>query len=260
GDENVGDKAITQGTLSAGANYIVAYTGNTLTITQATLHVAADHKTKTYGDSDPALTYVATSADFKNGDTSAILTGALSRTGDENVGDKAITQGTLSAGANYIVAYTGNTLTIGQRSVVATADNLAKTAGQPDPALTYSLNPGGLLSGDALVGSLGRDSGELAGAYAIRQGSLAAPSANYLLTFVGGTLTIVAASSAPPPSAFVFEPADFSGILSGPTPPGGNPPAAPGARCSGDDTDGCLLPYPANQAIPPFITFDTASL
>jgi hypothetical protein len=44
--------------------------------------------------------------------TAAVLTGALTRALGEAAGSYAISQGTLSANANYTIAFTGNTLVI----------------------------------------------------------------------------------------------------------------------------------------------------
>ena len=82
------------------------------TITPAALTVTADAKSKAYGDADPALTYTATGLVGKDK-----LTGELSRAEGENVGDYAITQGTLSAGSNYSIHFTSANLTITARPV-----------------------------------------------------------------------------------------------------------------------------------------------
>jgi hypothetical protein len=47
-----------------------------------------------------------------NGDNSDVFTGSLSRAPGENVGTYPITEGSLSAGGNYTIVYTGNDLTI----------------------------------------------------------------------------------------------------------------------------------------------------
>jgi hypothetical protein len=101
--ENDGTYVINQGTLSAGSNYNIVYTGANLTISPASLTVTAVAKSKVYGASDPPLTYVATG--FVNGDTSSILTGSLSRVSGQNVGNYSIIQSTLSAGSNYTIKF-----------------------------------------------------------------------------------------------------------------------------------------------------------
>src|SRR5205823_8814983 len=138
----------------------------------ATLAIAADHKTKTYGAADPALTYVATG--FQFGDTAAtVLTGLLSRAPGENVGSYAISQGTLVANANYTISFTGHDLVIEAATLAIAADHKTKTDGAADPALTYVAT--GFQFGDTaatvLTGSLPRAPGENVGSHAISQGT-----------------------------------------------------------------------------------------
>src|SRR5258707_5599470 len=93
------------------SNYTIAFTGNTLSITPATLTVKADPQTKVYGQGDPTLSYVATGFQFS--DTAAtVLTGSLARVAGENVGSYAIGQGSLASNSNYTIAFTGNNLSI----------------------------------------------------------------------------------------------------------------------------------------------------
>src|SRR5207249_11275879 len=66
---------------------------------------------------------------------------------------------------------------------------------QADPALTYQLSSGSLVSGDSFSGALTRAAGENLGAYSILQGTLTAGT-NYDLTYVGADLTISAGNSA----------------------------------------------------------------
>ncbi|MEN2489541.1 MBG domain-containing protein [Flavobacterium sp. B11] len=71
----------------------------TLTITATTGH------TKVYGTADPVFNYTASG--FANGDTNAILSGLLTRDAGENVGKYNIKLGTINAGADYVIAFTG---------------------------------------------------------------------------------------------------------------------------------------------------------
>ncbi|AOC96677.1 PKD domain protein [Flavobacterium anhuiense] len=71
----------------------------TLTITAATGH------TKVYGTTDPVFNYTALG--FANGDTNSILSGLLTRDAGENVGKYNINLGTINAGADYVIAFTG---------------------------------------------------------------------------------------------------------------------------------------------------------
>jgi hypothetical protein len=186
--ENVGTYAIQQGTLALNSNYTLTYVGADLTITPRNLSVTADAKTKVYGDSDPALTY--THGTLYNGDTDSVFTGALARVAGENVGTYAIQQGTLSAGSNYNILFTGANLSITPRDLTITADAKTKVYGDSDPALTYTHGP--LYNGDTdsvFTGALTRAPGENVGTYAISQGTLSAGT-NYNILFVEANFSI----------------------------------------------------------------------
>ncbi len=97
--ENAGSYDITQGTLSANKNYTLTFVPAKLTINPAALTVTPEAKSKTYGETDPELTY--TVSGLKNSDKAeTVLTGALSRVSGENVGEYTIQQGTLEVETN----------------------------------------------------------------------------------------------------------------------------------------------------------------
>lgn len=73
--------------------------------------------------------------------------------------------------------------------ITVTADTQAKTVGQSDPELTYSITNGKLFGTDNFTGKLSRKSGEIIGEYAINKGTLALTT-NYNLTFVPAKFTI----------------------------------------------------------------------
>ncbi len=210
--EQAGSHAISQGTLAADANYTIAFSGNTLTITPAPLTVTAHAQSKVYGTDDLALTetatgFVDTTVDGVTLDDTAatVLTGQLSRTPGETVsgGPYAITQGTLAA-SNYKITFTGSTLTIAPAPLSVAANPQTKVYGTDDPTLTESATGfvdttvDGVTIDDtpatALTGQLARTPGETVsgGPYAISQGTLAADS-NYKITFIGSTLAITPA-------------------------------------------------------------------
>src|SRR5207244_1616829 len=110
--------------------------------------VAADHKGKTYGDDNPALT--ATVTGTVNGDVLAytLATPALKFS---SVGDYAISV-TLGANANYNVGKTDNTLSIGRKDASVAADHKGKTYGDDNPALTATVT--GTVNGDVLAYTL----------------------------------------------------------------------------------------------------------
>ena len=98
-----------------GSDY--AFSGTTTadyTIKPKALTITADAKTKAKGEADPALTYKADG--LVEGDA---ITGAMQRVAGEEVGTYAINQGSLSAGSNYTITFTGAQLTI----TASTPDN-----------------------------------------------------------------------------------------------------------------------------------------
>ncbi len=217
--EQVGSYAIGQGTVAVSApnDYTVSYSGANLTIAAASLNIAANAQSKTYGTDDPALSYGETGLlDGVTVDGVTLndsLSGSLSRAdygtlAGEQVGSYAITLGTLTASANYAVSLTpGATFTIAAASLNIAANAQSKTYGTDDPALSYGET--GLLDGvtvdgvtlnDSLSGSLSRAdygtlAGEQVGSYAIGQGTVAVSAPNdYTVSYSGANLTIAAAS------------------------------------------------------------------
>jgi len=188
--ENVGNYPITQGTLTASANYNFTYQKADLAITKASLTVTADPQSKVYGTNDPALTYQITSGQLIGSD---VLTGNLSRVSGENVGNYTINQGTLNASPNYNFTYQKADLAITPASLTVTADAKSKVYGTNDPSLTYQITSGKLIGTDQLTGSLARDAGEDVGNYTINQGTLNA-STNYNFTYQKADLAITPAS------------------------------------------------------------------
>ncbi|TDS60145.1 MBG domain-containing protein, partial [Myroides indicus] len=197
--ENVGTYPITPGDLSAGANYVIDFTGANFEITKATLTVIADdNQGKIYGEADPTFTYTVTG--FQGSDDESILTGALDRTAGEDAGTYPITQGDLSAGANYEIDFASADFEITKATLTVTADaNQSKGYGETDPVLTYTVSGfQGLDDETIITGYLSRTVGEDVGTYPITQGDLSAGD-NYEIDFTGAdfeitkvTLTVIA--------------------------------------------------------------------
>jgi len=186
--ENVGGYAIGQGALALSADYALTYVGADLTISPREVTVAADAKTKLYGEADPTLTYCITLGVLVSGDS---FSGRLSRDAGEEVGSYTINQGALALSANYALGFTGANLTITARPITVTADPKTKARGEADAPLTYQVTSGELVAADAFIGSLTRLPGENVGVYPIQQGTLTA-GPNYDLAFVGANFTITA--------------------------------------------------------------------
>ena len=131
-------------TVTLKGNYSGSQTA-TYTVNKKTITVTPTaNQSKTYGDSDPALTY----------DNSPALvgtdkfTGALARASGETVGTYAINQGTLALGGNYTLSFTtGKTFAINQREVTLAwgATTFSYTGSAQKPTCTA----GNLVSGDS---------------------------------------------------------------------------------------------------------------
>ncbi|MCX6928259.1 MAG: MBG domain-containing protein, partial [Verrucomicrobia bacterium] len=206
--------AITQGTLTANGNYTMSFTSSSLTITPATLTIAAQAQTKLYGAADPALTFTATG--FQSSDTAAsVLTGALTRAAGESVAGSpyAITQGTLAANGNYTLSFTGSALAITPSALTIAAQAKTKAYGVADPLLTFTASGFHFTdtAASVLTGALTRAVGEsVAGSpYAITQGTVTA-NGNYTISYTASALTITPAALtiAAQPKAKVYGAAD----------------------------------------------------
>ncbi|HRQ88488.1 MAG TPA: MBG domain-containing protein, partial [Bacteroidia bacterium] len=177
---------ITQGSLSSTAGYSFGSFVSTgqLNVTQRAITIIPNSGlSKTYGNTDPTLTYIVTGPGLVNGDT---LSGALSRALGENVGNYEIGQGTLAASSNYAVTFaSGVTFGITPRGITLTANPATKIYGNLDPALGVSIGSGTLAGGDTLAevtGTVGRESGETVGSYDIQLGT-GSKAGNYTIAF-----------------------------------------------------------------------------
>ena len=178
-------------------------------VPSTTTTVATSGTPSTYGDS---VTFTATvtrsggldtpSGTVAFGDGGATI-GSGTLSGSAGTATATFTTSSLAAGSHTITAvyggdsiFTGSTSSpvtqvVNQRNITVAADARSKVYGDPDPALTYQITTGSLVSGDSFTGTLTRAAGELAGTYGIQQGTLAL-SSNYNLTYVGASLTITA--------------------------------------------------------------------
>lgn len=151
---------------------------------------------KTYdGTTEAEVTAAVDSADLIGKDSISItgLTGTFDNVNagegkkvTVNASGKSITgTGADNYAVTIPISATGK---INPKSITVTAEAKAKTYGEADPALTYTVNVGGLVGSDTLTGALTRAPGETVGTYAIGQGTLA--NSNYAITFVGADFTI----------------------------------------------------------------------
>jgi len=172
------------------ANYSPTSAVASVDVLKAPLTVAADPKSKVYGDSDPTLTWQRTAGTLFGSDS---LTGSISRVAGENVGAYQIGQGTLTAGSNYAITFVPTNLTITPRLLTVTADNVTKLLGAPLPIFTATYN--GFVNGETTnnLGALANLNtsatiSSLPGTYPIvPSGGVAA---NYAFSNINGVLTV----------------------------------------------------------------------
>ncbi|PKQ60322.1 hypothetical protein BZG01_21090, partial [Labilibaculum manganireducens] len=182
---------ITPGGLTS-SNYAITFVDGSLDITQKSLTITAENKSKEY-DGAVYSGFTVTYVGFITGEDETDLGGVLAYSGTAstatNVGiGYVITPGGLTS-SNYAITFVDGSLDITQKAITVTANTgQTKVYGDADPTYTYTLSSA-LESGDSFSGALSRTSGESAGSYAILQGTLSAGS-NYDLTFVSKDFSI----------------------------------------------------------------------
>ena len=183
---HAGNWKITQGSLAASSDYVIAgFNEANLVVNKRGLVVSAAAKSKKYGDVDPELTYTVGGDGLVGADT---LSGALAHNSDGHAGTWSINKGSLG-NSDYSVSFTGATFTVNPREVSLVAVPAKKKFKESDPALTYVVNGDGLVAGDSVYGSVTRAAGEAVGKYPIqigdlvvRNGSARTQSADYVVT------------------------------------------------------------------------------
>ncbi|MDO3628338.1 S-layer family protein, partial [Mucilaginibacter sp. BT774] len=200
-DKNVGSgKIVTVTPLSitgpASGNYTLAGTTITTTanITQLPLLIAATGINKVY---DGTTTATVTLTDNRLPGDAFIDTYTSANFADKNVGTgKTVSVSGISItgtdAGNYSFNSTATTTAnISVASVTITADAQTRIYGDPDPALTYKVTSGTVVTGDSFSGSLARATGEAVGSYPIGQGTVTLGT-NYALSYSGANLDITA--------------------------------------------------------------------
>ncbi len=195
----IGSYTITvgQGSLTA-ANYTFAPNNGTLTVNRAILGVTANSTNRLYGTTNPVFT--ASYSGFVNNETTSVLSGSPSLTttavSNSPVGSYTITAGagTLSAN-NYSFTTTNGTLTIGQASLLVSADNQSRAYGATNPVLTYSFS--GFQGTDTVAvvsGAAGTataaTTNSIVGSYPITVANINLAATNYTFNFTNGTLIV----------------------------------------------------------------------
>jgi gliding motility-associated-like protein len=183
------------GTLAS--NYILyAITGATADINPKPITVTADTKTKTYGDADPALTYAIPVGSLVGSDA---VTGSLARSAGNGAGTYPIQIGTLTAGSNYTINYTGANLTIDKKVMTITADNKNRLFNLANPTLSVSYSGFVGIEDITSLSTLPTITTTAIGTSPVGSYPITASGAvanNYSFNYVTGTLTIAASSQA----------------------------------------------------------------
>ena len=179
-------------------NYSLSSTTSDTTadITTAPITVAADAgQTKIYGTTDPvSFTYSTTSGALYSGDA---FSGSLTRVAGENVGNYAITQGSLTAGSNYNLTFVSRNFSITQRPITVTAATNTKVYDGTTVASTLpTITSGSLVGGDTVGFIETYDTRHVGGTKTITPSGIVNDSnggANYSVTFATSTGVVSAA-------------------------------------------------------------------
>ena len=194
------------------SNYTTTYVNGMMTVTPASLVIAASDVSKTYGDIatlSPAA-FVATG--LKNGDTVGTFTpasvGAVSSAtvagGPYPITGSGAGGGTYTP-ANYVTTYVDGTLTVVPAALTITANDATKTAGTALSFAGTEFTSTGLKNGDTVAAvtlvSSGTPTAAASGAYAIDASNAAGGTyvaSNYATTYTAGTLAVTEAPTPTP--------------------------------------------------------------
>ncbi len=179
-------------------NYTVSYTDGTLTVNKASLNITADDKSKTYGDANPALT-VTYSGFVNSDDETDLTTGATASTAATASSDAGTYPITASGAAspNYTFSYSNGTLTVNKAALTITANDKSKAYGDANPALTVIYS--GFVNGDDETSLTTQPAISTTATVSSPVGTYpvtvtGASSANYVISYVNGTLTVLSGS------------------------------------------------------------------
>jgi hypothetical protein len=202
-------------------NYTISYVAGTVTDSAAALVITASSGTMTYGGTVPAIT--ASYSGFVNGDTAASLTTAPTCTTTATSQSAAGSFPSSCTGAvdsNYAISYVSGTVVDSPAPLTIAANNASMTQGSAIPTLTATYS--GFVNGNGpsnltgtLVCTTTATSSSAPGTYPITCSGQS--SSNYTITYVAGTLTIIASGNLPNAPIASVSPTciSFGGVLIG---------------------------------------------
>ncbi|WP_433984142.1 MBG domain-containing protein [Tunturiibacter empetritectus] len=173
------------------SDYNVIYTPGVLTVTQATLTVTAANASREYGIANPAFTAITVGA--VNGDTFTV-TESTPATISSQIGTYPIIPAATGTNlSDYNVVYSNGTLTIGQATLIVTANSFTKLYGTPNPVFTGTIT--GALDGDTFTEIFSNSASTLSqpGQYPIIPAATGTNVTDYLQTVQNGMMTITKA-------------------------------------------------------------------
>jgi hypothetical protein len=106
---NVGNYPILQGSLALSANYDLTFLSADLNILKRPITITADAISKAWGETDPQLTFQVTAGSVVSGD---LFTGTLIRLPGEDIGEYAISSGSVDLSTNYDLTFVGANFSI----------------------------------------------------------------------------------------------------------------------------------------------------
>jgi hypothetical protein len=181
------------------ANYLIGYGAGSVTVTRASLIIKASNGSFQYGHSVPTVT-VGSYTGFLNGDTAATAlttqaTCSTSATSSSPVGVYT-TSCSGAVATNYTIAYQGGTMTVNKASLTITASSASVSFGGDIPTITPTFD--GFVNGDnqfdlsaqPTCSTTATDTSPPGDYLATCSG---AASANYAISYVAGTVSIVKA-------------------------------------------------------------------
>ena len=185
--EEIGEYPFSLENLIYSNNYILHLSTPSFSIHTYTLELHADFLQKSYGRTDPGLTWKCTQKELPN---DVHFTGYLTREAGENTGSYSITQGSLTCSNNYLISFVPASLTINPEKINIQVSAAEKNYLEKDPDFEYTIVSGTLCSGDAISGKPSRAPGEDVGTYAMTAGTLNI-SQNYEISVQENNFTII---------------------------------------------------------------------